>query len=786
MDFDSVRDRLPPELARTVDLESAWRRYRNTGGRDDRDGFAAWLANGQPAGTDPLRSLVDEPVEVTRILPTRFAAHREAAATRVMDAAGARPATVVEEAQQARPEFPYVLIGNAGRGGMGTVHVARDTELARRVALKELNADVRDVDGIRERFIREAQITAQLDHPNVVPVYALEMTPEGMPAYTMKFVQGRTFQTLIEETQDAYERGDKPDDAHSQAARIEHFLKVADAMAYAHDKGVIHRDLKPANLMLGRHNEVYVMDWGLCRLLHQPEAPSSPDASWVLGSANMSGRASETQAGDLIGTPRYMSPEQAGARNLEIDARSDQYALGLILYEMVTLQTPYEGSNAYDVLMNARAGQRRAVSGAYRGMHVPRELRAIIERATAPVPTQRYAKVADFAAEIRRFVRGDAVHTAPDTPWQRLQRGIVRHRQQASIGILALVAVSAIAIGALLWHNQRVIEREHQREQRMLMLRNAVADAGDHIQTRLLQLEGALSDLASSTEQALQYAMPSDAPIYLLRDFTDPAHAPADLQPAPEFGGRISLRWPVWALAPGVNENTAMPRIRRLANLQEFYGELYRRIQSVVRGDTRSFYSTQPVTATNNIGNVIVAGIMLGLDDGIGSLYPGWDGVDPSFDPRTRDWYRIAVGQHSPQWGDPSRRAQSGPATLPLSIPLHDRAERFLGVLSLNLVSQRFLHDLLDMGKVQGVESVLLADAHGDLLATAHRDQQSSSLGAHDVEIAAAVLARLHDSKDEAVTMDVGGQSRLIVADNIDPLGWTLIAITLPVDAQAR
>ncbi|MEO7062582.1 MAG: serine/threonine protein kinase [Dokdonella sp.] len=759
-------------------MESAWRRYRNTGGRDEGDGFVAWVMNGQPTGTDPLHNLADEPVEVTRILPMRFATHCGDAATRVMDGAGVPAEAVTAKAQQARPEFPYVLLGNAGRGGMGTVHVARDTELARRVALKELNADVRDVDGIRERFIREAQITAQLDHPNVVPVYALEMTPEGMPAYTMKFVQGKTFQTLIDETQDAFERGETPDEAHSQATRLEHFLKVADAMAYAHDKGVIHRDLKPANLMLGRHNEVYVMDWGLCRLLNQPEAPTSPDASWVLSSANVSGRSSETQAGDLIGTPRYMSPEQAGARNLEIDARSDQYALGLILYEMVTLQTPYEGSSAYDVLMNARVGQRRAVTGAYRGMHIARELRAIIERATRMSPTQRYANVADFAAEIRRFVRGEAVFTAPDTPWQRLQRGIVRHRQQASIGILALVALSAIAVGGLLWQNQRVIERENLREQRTLMLREAVADAGDHIQTRLLQLEGALSDLASSTEQALQYALPSDEPVYLLRDFSDPARAPTDLQPAPEFGGHMSLHWPVWVLPSGVDEPAAMVRVRRLANLQEFYGELYRRIQSVVRGDSKSFYSTLPVAASNNFNEVIVAGILLGLDDGIGSLYPGWDGIAPGFDPRTTDWYRIAVNQHNPRWGEPSRIVQSGPPVLPLSIPLYDRAQHFLGVLSLTVVSQRFLHDLLDLGKVPGVESVLLTDAHGDLLATAHRDHQTTSLNSSDSDTAKAVLARLQDSNDSVVTMDIAGHSRFIVADNIDPLGWTLIAIT--------
>ncbi len=788
MDFDSVRDRLPPDLEKTIDLETAWRRYRGNDGRDDVDGFVAWLTDNHSPADGPMCSLGDEQVEITRVLPARFVAHRDiaraAGAPAAADAVVGGAARGLTDVPRLRPDFPYVLLGNAGRGGMGTVHVARDTELARRVALKELNADVRDVDGVRERFIREAQITAQLDHPNVVPVYALEMTPDGMPAYTMKFVQGKTFQTLIEETQDAYERSEQPDDNHSLATRLEHFLKVADAMAYAHDKGVIHRDLKPANLMLGRHNEVYVMDWGLCRLLHQPEPQSSPDASWVLNSAGVSGRASQTQAGDLIGTPRYMSPEQAGARNVEIDARSDQYALGLILYELVTLQTPYEGNSAYDVLLNARAGKRRPVSPAYGGMHVARELRAIIERATALAPAERYANVADLAAEMRRFVRGDAVHTAPDTPWQRLQRGVARHRQQVSIGILGLVAASAIVIGGLLWHNESVSERLHRHEQRMLLLRNAVAHSGDGIQTRLLQLEGALSDLASSTQQALEYARPSDAPIYMLSDFKDPARAPSDLQPAPEFGGHMSLLWPVWTLAPRTDEASAMLRIHRLANLQGFYGDLYRRIQGVVRGDVTNFYSTRPVAPTNSVDKVIVAGIMLGLDDGIGALYPGWDGFAPDFDPRSQDWYQIAAKRHTPQWGESVQRTQVGPSTFPLSIPLRDREQHFLGVLSLNLVSQRFLYDLLDMRGVGGVESVLLTDAHGHVLATAHDDHHASSSQADDAEIAKVVLARLRASTDSTVTMDVSGHSRLIVADNIDPLGWTLIAIAEPAGAS--
>ena len=137
----------------------------------------------------------------------------------------------------------------------------------RRVALKQLELRPDAGADQRARFLREAQITAQLDHPHIVPVYGLELAPGGEPAYAMRLVQGKTFAELIEETRASFEDDKSPDEAHLLAQRLEHFLKVCDAVAYAHDKGVIHRDLKPANLMLGRHNEVYVMDWGICRLL---------------------------------------------------------------------------------------------------------------------------------------------------------------------------------------------------------------------------------------------------------------------------------------------------------------------------------------------------------------------------------------------------------------------------------------------------------------------------------------------------------------------------------------
>jgi len=171
----------------------------------------------------------------------------------------------------------YVVVGLAGRGGMGTVHIAQDVDLLRRVALKELTEEAALDRSARARFVREVQVTAQLDHPHIVPVDGLEVAPGGRPAYAMKLVEGRTFAELIEETRAALSTG-ALDESHSLTARLEHFVKVCDAVAYAHARGVVHRDLKPANLMLGSHNEVDVMDWGICRVVQAPGGPTALSA----------------------------------------------------------------------------------------------------------------------------------------------------------------------------------------------------------------------------------------------------------------------------------------------------------------------------------------------------------------------------------------------------------------------------------------------------------------------------------------------------------------------------
>ncbi|WP_347279535.1 serine/threonine-protein kinase, partial [Plasticicumulans sp.] len=315
--------------------------------------------------------LREEPVEATRVLN---AGNVELTLLRTLNGPAGEKLTELPPLPNPR----YELLGPVGQGGMASVEAARDAALRRTVAFKRLHEGVQALPGLAQRFLTEAQLTAQLDHPNVVPVYALERDAHGRIAYAMKLVRGRTLAELLDEPLPATRTARR----EARAALIEHFLKVCDALTYAHARGVIHRDLKPANIMVGAFNEVYVMDWGIARIIGAPDlcAADLPVTDAGLGPDPASER---TRAGDRLGTPAWMAPEQA--RGETVDAKSDQYALGLILQQMLSRQRAIPGHDLDSVLAAAARGERRALTGE------PAALVAILNRACALQPARRYA-----------------------------------------------------------------------------------------------------------------------------------------------------------------------------------------------------------------------------------------------------------------------------------------------------------------------------------------------------------------------------------------------------------
>jgi serine/threonine-protein kinase len=273
-----------------------------------------------------------------------------------------------------------------GRGGMGRIHPATDRNLVRHVALKRLDRELAKEPFYRDGFIAEAQITGQLEHPNIVPVHELQVAPNGVPFFTMKLVQGVSLDKWLKDPRRPLGSTERIEDG------IEILLKVCDAVAYAHHRGVVHRDLKPDNVMVAGFGQVYLMDWGLARLTKTRPA---------------SGDGSQMEAPGPCGTPDYMAPEQARGNPSEMDERSDVFGIGAILYEIVSGKVPYGRLRSADaVLKQAAAGAVVAIDQAAAGIGVSRTLRNIVAKATQPKPADRYQSVLDLQRELLAFLRG--------------------------------------------------------------------------------------------------------------------------------------------------------------------------------------------------------------------------------------------------------------------------------------------------------------------------------------------------------------------------------------------
>lgn len=350
----------------------------------------------------------------------------------------------------------YQTTKTLGQGGWGVVEQAVDRQLQRPVAIKRLLAESPNP-RLREEFLHEAKVTSQLQHPGIVPVHELVNGQAGDDLYyVMKLLQGKSLRDRLRETHHRLRQNPKQDFREAIIPLLERFAHVCDAIAYAHAEGVIHRDLKPDNIMLGQFGETNVVDWGLAAYV---VAPASSEDATFNASANESPsscRATTPQAAvgsqsnTAIGTPAYMSPEQAIGNVDGIGTPSDIYSLGATLYEIVAGQHPFKGLSTNDVLDRVKAGNW--CSARQTNPHVPKALSAICDKAMALRPEDRYHCARELGSDIRNFIAGEAVSCVPETfadhalRWCRKHRGMAITIALSTVGILLLTLSAAYLI----------------------------------------------------------------------------------------------------------------------------------------------------------------------------------------------------------------------------------------------------------------------------------------------------------------------------------------------------
>ncbi|MEW6744264.1 MAG: bifunctional serine/threonine-protein kinase/formylglycine-generating enzyme family protein [Planctomycetota bacterium] len=368
----------------------------------------------------------------------------------------------LSERQSGKPR--YRLLGEVGQGGMGVVLEVWDDELGRKLAMKVALSEVPDqaeatpLEAAESlgRFVDEAQVTGQLDHPGIVPVHELGLDADRRVYFTMRLVRGRNLREVI----DLARRGEED---WNQARVLGVLLKVCEAMAYAHSKGVIHRDLKPGNIMVGRFGEVYVMDWGLAKVIGEQQHgdPLSPAG----GSSYRGVSPSRTAAGLVLGTPSYMPPEQARGEIAHIDQRSDVYSIGAMLYHALSSRMPYvrEGEE-----VDSAEVVRRVIAGPPESLHSLRagaspELEAICEKAMARDPAQRYASTETLARDLRAYLEQRVVLAYEAGPLAELRKWVKRNRgTAASLGAaVTLTLVFLVILNVTTQRSQRRIEKQN-------------------------------------------------------------------------------------------------------------------------------------------------------------------------------------------------------------------------------------------------------------------------------------------------------------------------------------
>jgi serine/threonine protein kinase len=499
----------------------------------------------------PTRVRLDQEVQIGAA--RLFIRLREAAAKQLAEALWDKDLGLDQVREQLDGK-KYKVITTINRGGMGVILQTRDLRIRRTVAMKVMRTSSQFSRENVLRFIDEAQLTGQLEHPNIVPIYELGTDEQGEIYYTMKFVNGTTLDDVLRGIRHARQ---KTIDKYPLGALMTIFQKVCDAVAYAHAKGVVHRDLKPENIMIGSFGEVLVMDWGLAKNItggrREPPPEPTPEAAMQAHAPFDDLRGFETMHGLIVGTPPYISPEQARGELDHIDGRSDIYVLGGILYAILTLRPPVEGETVHEVVekiltsdISPPSSHNQPVKKSPRpasavaspdgappeivvfahcpGKRIPDGLSAVAMKALALDPADRYQNVEDLQADIEAFQGGFATK-AERAGW--LKHALLfagRHKKEVALFAIFAVLFHVLVIGFFLQLTQdraralasekRALEQEKLAAERLVELRGTAPTFAAEAQQLIDDLS--IAEALEKIEYAIQQ-VPNEGSYHNLR-----------------------------------------------------------------------------------------------------------------------------------------------------------------------------------------------------------------------------------------------------------------------------
>ncbi|MBZ0136165.1 MAG: protein kinase [Planctomycetes bacterium] len=349
----------------------------------------------------------------------------------------------------------YSVVREIARGGMGKVIEVEDNDLRRSVALKVLRKEMLDRKDLVERFLEEAQITGQLEHPNIVPVHEIGVDGRGNLYFTMKLVEGEELSSIIKRLK---KKDPSAIRAYPLARLVDVFIKVCEGVAFAHSRGVIHRDLKPANIMVGRFGEVQIMDWGVAKIVGRKEDTADREVR----SDRQDDDAARTMVGSILGTPSYMSPEQARGEVNSMGPEADIFSLGVILYELLAMQTPWTAQTSAQVLDQVKNHDPESPTKRAPDRRIPPELDQLAMKCLVKAPHKRIATAEELIDNLRSWQAGGTLAAVEYSIGQLIGKWIVRHKVMVITSLLVLGALIAGGIGVAQYFQQQKVQQSDE------------------------------------------------------------------------------------------------------------------------------------------------------------------------------------------------------------------------------------------------------------------------------------------------------------------------------------
>ncbi len=656
---------------------------------------------------------------------------------------------------------------------MGEVMTGVDPHLRRRIALKVVKRKLAGKSRIVERFRVEMQVLAQLEHPGILPLYSAEHTADGRPAFAMKYVDGGTMHDLLSRCVDATIPDPDPPGEHGLAERLDVFIRLCEAVSYAHHRGVLHRDLKPSNVMLGEHREVYLTDWGLARVVGaiDPVIDDADDTTVDSADAHEPSAPTATRYGRMLGTPTWMSPEQANGELDRMGPWSDQFSLGMILQTCVTLASPRPIAEPDVTRRMARSGTRSKPRHVH-GHRISPTLLAIIAKATAHAPEDRYPSAAHLAEDVRRHLLREETVALPDSPLRRMLRVMANHPIRVLGAVLVLVLVAAASTTLSL---RRAIEAErvaHADALGLAALTREVTGHASRLDRQMARVMVLLEGVGRQARTLLEDTAARETTAWIPPTAFS-STAPERIVDHPRYPFPVRFDRGVAVGAPQGDPASMQAHTARLAPALDGLRDLM--VGSEDRGFMR--WSADDKTTWLNGHTPPVHVAYLGLEDGLLLNYPGYADFDPDYDPRRRPWYHNAVGTTRPVWGPPYPDVSGSGILVPCNLALYGEDGAMIGVAGADMhlgsvVSQ------LTMPGLRGFVQAVLVHNDGTVIARSRDASAPMTPGLNDDKPMQRAPYEVDAVREAIVAGSTGGATThgddVVVWHRTSASGWTL------------